>query len=460
MIGFKDGDLCIRGKPPPESLHRDAGPRPAAVREPVLDDHVPTLRPDPGSRRPTRTKALLLLIFMGTVSVCAAEPAQPPTPFGRAYLPASTDQVLQLVPSESDPAVRQLKLLRAARDREPTSAAANLALARAYVSFAQRVGDAHYAGYADAIIAPSIAVLHPRADELVVQATILQYRHQFADARRVLQAALKVDPRNPQAWMTLATLDMVQGDFPAAGAGCAHLAGAGGFDLGVACSAALRSFIGHAEQSIALLERLETDSAAEPGAFKAWVEGLLAECEERLGHWPVAESHYRRALALAPRDNYLRVSYADFLLDRQRPREVLALLSDDPNSDTAFLRIALAEKALGDTNAARDAWLMAARFEALSQRGAEFFGREQVRFALLIQGDANSALELAERNFKVQRAPWDIRVLLEAARAADRPEAAGAALRFVAETHLQDPVIEALAVDLRGRLATRIAGAR
>ena len=416
-------------------------------------------RPNAEIRRPPQASALLLLVF-SVGSVFAGMPMPAPVVFGKAYLPATPDEVLQTVPSDSDPAVRQLKILRAARDREPGSSTANLALARAYVSFAQQVGDAHYAGYGEAVIAPWIAIAHPRADALVVQATILQYRHQFADARRVLQAALKVDGRNPQAWLTLATLDMVQGDYRAAGTGCAHLAGAGGFDLGVACSAALRSFLGHAEQSIALLERLETDSATESTSFKSWVEGLLAECEERLGHWPAAESHYRRALVLAPRDNYLRVSYADFLLDHKRPREVLALLADDPQSDTAFLRITIAEKVLGDKDAARDAWLMAARFEALTQRGAEFFGREQVRFALDIQGDPRSALELAERNFQVQRAPWDIRVLLEAARAASKPAAASAALRFAAETHLQDPVIEALAAELRGRSENRDAGAR
>jgi hypothetical protein len=53
----------------------------------------------------------------------------------------------------------------------------------------------------------------------------------------------------------------------------------------------------------------------------------------------------------------------------------------------------------------------------------------------------------------VQRAPWDARVALEAAKAADRPGDVAGVLAFVAQTRLQDPVIEVLAAELRARLA-------
>ena len=68
------------------------------------------------------------------------------------------------------------------------------------------------------------------------------------------------------------------------------------------------------------------------------MQGLLAETYERVGNWQQVESHYKRALVLTPKDY--------FLLDRGRAREVLALLADSSQSDTAFLRLALAEAAL------------------------------------------------------------------------------------------------------------------
>jgi len=93
---------------------------------------------------------------------------------------------------------------------------------------------------------------------------------------------------------------------------------------------------------------------------------------------------------------------------------------------------------------------MAARFEALTLRGSDYFGREQVRFALQLQHDPQRALDMARRNWQVQRAPWDARVLLEAALAAQQPQAAADVLEFLKKTKLQDPIIVPLADELRG----------
>jgi cytochrome c-type biogenesis protein CcmH/NrfG len=379
----------------------------------------------------------------------------PPPPYQAPYLPAADDEVLQQVPAESDPVVRSMSTLRARLDAAPESLATAAELARAYMDFGRQVGDAHYAGYAEAVLGPWLRGPRPPVVVLVIRATILQYRHQFADARELLHAALARDPREAQAWLTLATLDMVQGDYESAAVDCAQVTGTGGFVLGIACTGSLRSYLGKAKQSIGLLTPLAEDSSNQSASVNAWIQGLLAETCERLGDWSQAESHYRQALRFAPSDNFLLVAYADFLLDRGRPGEVLTLLAADTQSDTAFLRMALAHAALGSPEAARDTWIMTARFDALAARGSEFYGREQVRFALHLQHDPEAALALAQRNWQVQRAPWDMRVFLESALAADQPQAAVPVLTFLERTRLQDPAIETLARELRAELRTR-----
>jgi hypothetical protein len=245
---------------------------------------------------------------------------------------------------------------------------------------------------------------------------------------------------------------MVQGDYKAAAAGCAQVLRTGGFFLGTACSGSVQSYTGRARESLALLAPLAAESTSASPALSAWISGLLAESCERLGDWAGAETHYRKALAHTPDDNFLLVAYADLLLDRNRPAEVLALLSGYSQADTAYLRLALAHAALKTPDAPRFAWTMAARFDALAQRGSDYFGREQVRFALHLQRDPRAALALAQKNWEVQRAPWDARVLLEAARAAGDPKAAAPVIAFVRETRLEDPVIDTLVRELDPRV--------
>jgi Tfp pilus assembly protein PilF len=388
----------------------------------------------------------LLAMSFATVAIAAEPP-----PFRAPYLPEHDADVLQEVPSRSDPKVADMASLRGALDAAPQSEAAALQLADAYVEYGRQVGDAHYAGYAEAVIAPWMSQAAPPAAIMTIEAIILQYRHQFAEARALLQRALKTDARQGQAWLTLANLDMVQGAYAIAARDCAEVTSHAGLQLGLACAAAVRMNLGQAAQSLQMLERALGSETGVSAGTRGWMLGLMAEAAERLGDWPLAESHYRAALQLLPQDNFLLVAYADYLLDRGRPEEVLPLLAGHTQSDTAFLRIALARTALRSPDAARDVWIMAARFEALTFRGSDYFGREQARFALDLQHDPRRSLEIARQNWQVQRAPWDARVLLEAAVAAEDEHAASETLAFLEQTQLQDPVIKALVERLRAK---------
>jgi tetratricopeptide (TPR) repeat protein len=375
-------------------------------------------------------------------------PSAPPPPYRDPYTPTVDDEVLQQVPAASDPDVLQMKVLRDQLDRDASNLHIAHQLARAYIEFGRQVGDAHYMGYAEAVLRPWLKQPSPPAEVIVDDATILQFRHQFDEARQQLKKAVTKDPHNAQGWLTLATVDMVQGEYEAAAGECARVSVTGGLTIGLVCTSNLRSYLGQAEQSRTLLSQIESTADGQSSTFVSWVQGLLAETCERLGDWKQAELHYRRALALTPKDNYLLIAYADFLLDRNRPAEVLPLLQNSVQSDTAFLRLALAKAALRSPDLPLYTWIMEARFEALAQRGSDYFGREQVRFALYLKHDPRTALTLALRNWQLQRGPWDARVFLEAALAARDPEAASPVLTFLRETKLQDPVVDSLVREL------------
>jgi hypothetical protein len=113
-----------------------------------------------------------------------------------------------------------------------------------------------------------------------------------------------------------------------------------------------------------------------------------------------------------------------------------------------LLRLGLAETARGGPMAKEYAAMLRDRFEASRLRGDVVHRREEARFRLGIEHDTARALELAKANWLVQREPWDVRVLLEAALAASEPDAARPALDFLAKNNLEDPTIAALASKL------------
>lgn len=398
---------------------------------------------------------MVALVVAAAGAALAQGGAGPGAPYRPPYVPAADSDVLQKVPPARDPAVREMRRLQAQVVARPGDVRAADELARAYVAFGRRVGDAHYAGYAEAVLAPWMRMSPPAPAVLVTQAAILQYRHDFDAARALYAQAVTADPSLVQAWLSVATLDMVQGNYARAAQGCTQVSKQGGFALGIACAASLRLYTGEAGQGVALLARIDSDAPSLSPAFKAWVAGLEAEGAERLGQWDKAEAAYRRALVHAPGDNFLLVAYADLLLDRGRPRDAIDLLTDYADSDTAFLRLALAHAALSTPEAPRYAWVMTARFEGYAQRGSEYYGREQARFLLKLARDPAAALRAAQRNWETQREPWDARVLLEAALAAGQPRAAAPVVAFVEASKLQDPRIAALVRDVQAALRGR-----
>jgi len=105
------------------------------------------------------------------------------------------------------------------------------------------------------------------------------------------------------------------------------------------------------------------------------------------------------------------------------------------------LRRLLARHALHSGNAPLQT-RVADGFAAARRRGEGLHLREEARYTLEILGDAPRALELARQNWSVQREPWDARLLLAAAHAANQERAAQPVRDWVAATGFEDARIE------------------
>lgn len=355
------------------------------------------------------------------------------------YVPRDDATVLERLRSGPvDKATREIRQLRRVWEQNPRNERIAIVLTRHLIAKSRETSDPRYLGQAEAVLAPWWNQTNAPVEIMVLRATIQQSTHHFAPALADLERVLAVDPNNAQAWLTRATILQVIGDYEGARRACEALKRLASEFISVTASNSLQSVSGGAEEAyramLDLLQRSERASTSE----RLWVMTLLAEIAVRLGRDREAGQHFTTALALGERDPYLLGAYADFLLDQNQPRRVIELLRDEIRADSLLLRLALAEKAAGDSKAREHIEILKARFEASAQRGDKVHQREEARFQLHLIGDQSKALDLAVQNFAVQREPADLRILLEAAQAIGNTVAAEPAAQFIRLHHLQD----------------------
>ena len=383
---------------------------------------------------------LFSLILIG-----AGEPA-----FAAPYIPSDDALVLETLPERTNPVSRELRDRRREFAKQPENLDLALSLARRYLDLGRTESDPRYYGYAEGVLQGWWNLPQPPADVLLLRATLRQNRHDFDAALQDLAALLKREPRNAQAWLTQAVVQQVRGDYTAAKRSCLPVLQLASRLSAVTCLSLAGSLSGQAQQAFDLLRQTVDASASESTSERLWALTALAEIAGRRGDVSAAESHFRTALALGQRDPYLLAAYADFLLDRNRPAEVVELLKTEDRVDGLLLRLVLAETSLGKNNQSNHIDILKTRFAASRLRGESLHEGEEARFTLMILNDPREALRLAQSNWAKQREPRDARILLETALAAADPSAAKPVLEFLRNTGLQDMALTPLAAQLEG----------
>ena len=354
-------------------------------------------------------------------------------------VPADDNVVLERLPEKGNPALTQLKRMRAALAANPQQIEIAAPVARRAIEAARETGDPRFLGQAQAALAPWWSSNDAPEIALVLRATVKQSQHDFAGALADLDLVLKRNAANGQARLTRATVLTVQGRYEEAKRDCAALVGHALPIVVTACTAAPASLSGSASAAYASLA-MELSRPAQDAGLREWAETLAAEIAWRRGARADGEAHFRNALTLDPRDPYLKAAFADFLLEEKRSREVITLLRDDIRNDSLFLRLALAEQRLPESRGDFDTHRtdLAARFEAACMRGDSLHRREEARFRLEIEHDPAGALTLAEANWAVQREPADLAILAAAAHAAGDARAMHVVDDWMATTKLED----------------------
>jgi tetratricopeptide (TPR) repeat protein len=341
----------------------------------------------------------------------------------RDFTPASNTQVIEKLA----PRVRTV-----AKDPEKTAQAV-----RAAINLARETADPRYLGRAQALLAPWWDQAETPPDLAVLQATVLQSKHDFAAARLVLQKVVSNQPRHAQAWLTLATLNRLQADYASALKACRNLAHSGAAFYAQACLLETQSLQGQyavARQGFSAVLANKQDAATQ-----AWIWSLTAENEARAGSNAAALTAYRQSLALQ-NDSYTAIAAADLLLDLGQNREALHILQTHAESDAVLLRRAYALKRLGESIWKAHMRTLQARFAASQQRGDDTaaHAREHALLALWLEDDAQAAAQAAAVNFARQKEPIDWWLALQAAQAAGQMDRVAAVQKQLQASGLRD----------------------
>ena len=384
------------------------------------------------------------------------------------YTPTSDAMVVESLPGRaSDPALKRVDSLRKQLAARPDDAGLRVEIARRYFDMAMAQGDPRYVGYASAAITPlaKAALLNSnsstsantstQADYALVFGLIQQFSHEFEPALASLAKASQLNPQSPEPLLWRSAIFMVQARYPEASAECQRALPLAEPLVGAGCSAYVDATTGQLDAAYAkLLAAVAAAPQAAPELL-LWQATRLAEMAWRLGRFDTAEGHFKSALKQGVTDQFLLGAYADFLLARQRPMEVIRLLADWERSDILLLRLALAGKTTGDKRSIDWATQLRDRFVAAALRGDRLHEQEAARFELDIEGNAAKALKLANANYKIQKEPRDAEILMRAAIAAQQAQTAQVAMDWLRTSRYQDPALQALAGQLVALGATR-----
>ena len=378
-----------------------------------------------------------LLVLLGGLALTTALIVAPGADRSGPFLPRSDGEVLEEVPKSTP------------RPTTPLTVDEAAARAKELIVEARRSGgDPRLLGRAQATLAQWWNEPAPPPQVRLLRATLKQSFHDFEGALVDLDAQVAADPSDEQAWLTRATVLSVLARYPEAERSCEPLAGV----VATVCRAQVWGVTGRAKEAVAALDAQQATPSVHPERSRgerAWVLSVMGELERWAGDDARAATTLEQALLLEPTDTYTRLLLAQLQLDVGQPARAVKLFEGRAVNDGELLMLVLALKAAKAPEYDARRAELDERVAANRQRGETLHQREESRYALALEGDVAKALELATKNWAVQKEPADARVFLEAAAAAKDAKAAAPVLKWLDETKFTDPRLQALAKEVR-----------
>jgi predicted Zn-dependent protease len=348
----------------------------------------------------------------------------------RAYRPADPTQVVLRLEQLRTPGVA------AASDRQ-----ALIRQVDALVEAGARSGKERYYGYAEQVLQrandvhdPQIAIRHAR---------LLQHKHEFAEAERMLGEILQLNGRDREARLMRAQVRLHLHEPQQALADCTTLLPLVDLLTSTTCIAQARAALGDLRRAQDLLLRV-LDSQRGDDATRSWSAGVAAEFAARLGDANAAGRWYRESFELDPQSHYARITYADWLLSAGRFDEASRVASRGASlADRARVVLASRDAMSDDAQRLQLAW------QEADARGERAHLRDRARFELLLLHDPAKASASARASLQDRNEADDALILVAAAVATRDRESLQAVRTWQQRYRYEDVRLESLLGALR-----------
>jgi tetratricopeptide (TPR) repeat protein len=358
-----------------------------------------------------------------------------------------TDDALVLLKPDQTQEQRTLLETLSANPKDPQLA---ITIARNAIAAGRNQGNPRFYGEAQAALAPWWTDKNAPLEIIILRATILQSFHDFKAALSDFDHVIAIDPDNLQAHLSRAFIHMVTGSYETAAKDCNAITHPRARLVQEICQARINALTGKGGDAFQRLQKSTEKLGNSDTATLTFAKTVLAEIAVSLGETDSAETLFANLTNTNAPDVALLAAHADLLLAENRAAEALALLENRGESDALLLRRTIAAKKTSHPQFLEWSSILKDRFSAAAASNNRAHLREEARFTLDVLDNPEQALTLAIENWSTQKEPADMQLVLAAAHASGKPQAARPVIDFIARTNLDDarlnPLIKSLAV--------------
>lgn len=374
-------------------------------------------------------KKMFFIIYFTSIIVAAAP-----------YIPENELQVLVTIPGQNS-AIHQL---RQKLKHNPNNYSLLNQIILSYFQLSKQTGDQRYYSYAESLInhhldnKTTIPTRH-YVDLKRHQATILQHRHEFKAALSILNSIIQQHPQQYSFYFLRSTIYQVIGEYTLAKKDCQRLIGRYNMLLTTACLSQMVGLTGQIDAAFSLLHKTYLKDQHANTDAKLYVLSILAEMAQRKGDNEAAKQFYQDGLAITPGDQYLLTSYSAFLLDNHQNEQVSKLLGTTPFTDILLLNKLIAAVRLNhQSDIQRLNQLFQNKIKETKLRGDTPHINVLARYELEYNHNYSKASNLALQNWRQNKEPDDLKLMLQAAIQANDITTFNEAVTWIEKNHMED----------------------